>query len=192
MGAGPDVDAPAGTGLTRQRGVGASAASGDLPAGVPPLVGGSWPRHGSSWTPLSGVVLGPQDVCAGWLAAPYTCVVLHRLVLVLLCACLALQGGGLVLASEAPCPMEAEMIAMVQAGDLDPADLPDCCNDLQTWAETGQLCKTGLDCQGLVAWAPAPVTASVGSPPSSGPPPALNARATRAPPGATWRPPAAG
>lgn len=84
------------------------------------------------------------------------------------------------------------MEAMVLAGELDPADLPGCCNDLQTWAKTGHLCQTGVDCLGFMAWAPAPVTMDVGTAPSSAPRVALSTCAPNAPPGATWRPPTAG
>ena len=52
---------------------------------------------------------------------------------------MSLQGMGVVMASEAPCPMESDMEAMVIAGELSIEDLPDCCNDMQTWAETGHL-----------------------------------------------------
>jgi hypothetical protein len=118
--------------------------------------------------------------------------VLRRLLTLILCACLALQGAGVALAAEAPCPMEAEMAAMVLAGELDPADLPDCCNDMQDWAETGHLCKTGADCQALAAWALAPAARGVEAAPASDAPATLNTPAPTAPPGAPWRPPTAG
>ena len=87
--------------------------------------------------------------------------------------------------------MQADMEAMVLAGDLDPADLPGCCNDLQTWAETGQLCKTGVDCQGFVAWAPAPVAQGTDAAPSCAIPVALNAPLPTVRPATPWRPPSA-
>jgi hypothetical protein len=115
---------------------------------------------------------------------------LRRLLSVLLCTCLALQGATVALAAEAPCPMQAEMAAMVLAGgDLDLADLPDCCNDPQTWAETGQLCKTGVDCQGFVAWAPAPAAHVIGVAPSYAIPDALSSSEPKARPATPWRPP---
>jgi len=114
---------------------------------------------------------------------------MRRLLTLLLCTCLALQGMGMVTAAEVPCPMETEMQAMVLAGELDTTDLPDCCNDMQTWAETGHLCKQGLDCAGLVVWAPAPSLGTAATISNS-------ARAFRpgptplsAPPGTPWRPP---
>jgi hypothetical protein len=117
---------------------------------------------------------------------------LRRLLSLLLCVCLSLQGAGLALASEPACPMEAAMQDMVSAGELDPADLSDCCNDLQTWAETGQLCKSSVDCQGLMTWAPAPGAMVVARAPASDPPWAPSTATFAAPTGAPWRPPTAG
>lgn len=121
----------------------------------------------------------------------YTAAMLRYLLSLLLCACLALQGGTVALAAEAPCPMQAEMQSMLQAGDLDAADLPDCCNDLQTWAETGKPCKTGADCQVVVAWALVPSVQSVAVAAASEVPVLLSAAAPAAPPGMPWRPPSA-
>ena len=120
---------------------------------------------------------------------PYTRGVLRRLLTLLICACLVAPGGGLALASETPCPMQAEMEAMVLAGERDSVDLPDCCNDLQTWAETGQLCKPGLDAAGTLAWAPAPMLACPGITSAAGPIPSPGPGHAVAPPGAPWRPP---
>ena len=72
--------------------------------------------------------------------------VFRRFALLLVCIGLALQGMTVHAAEPAPCPMEAQMQAMLAAGELNPADLPDCCNDPQTWAATGELCKPGVDC----------------------------------------------
>ncbi len=125
--------------------------------------------------------------------ASYTAAVLRRLLTLVLCACLALPGASLARATEAPCPMEAGMMeAMLLADGLAPDDLPDCCNDMPAWAETGHLCKTGTDCQGFVAWAPAPAARGLGTAASSGAPLAPTIPAPTAPPGAPWRPPSAG
>lgn len=120
---------------------------------------------------------------------PYTSRVLRRFLTLVLCACLALQGAGLALASEAPCPMESDMEAMVLSGELDAADLPDCCNDMQTWAETGHLCKPAIDCAGLVVWAPAPAPGTVGAATAADLVSGLSSAPASAPPGAPWRPP---
>lgn len=120
---------------------------------------------------------------------PYTLAVLRRLLTLVLCACLAVQGAGLALASAAPCPMESDMEAMMQSGELDAADLPDCCNDMQTWEDTGHLCKPGLDCAGQTVWAPAPSHCTVGAAATSAPLARPSPTALSAPPGAPWRPP---
>lgn len=116
---------------------------------------------------------------------------LKRWLTLFLCACLSLQGASLAVAAEVPCPMQAEMEALALAGELDPADMAGCCNDMQTWAETGQLCKTGLDFQGLMVWAPAPAAWVVSLALTANPPGASNTALPIAPPGALWRPPTA-
>lgn len=119
----------------------------------------------------------------------YTSWVLRRLLTLLLCACLVWPGAGSALASDTPCAMQAELEAMVLAGELDSADLPDCCNDLQTWAETGQLCKPGVDFAGSLAWGPAPTPARFGITSAGGPAALPSPGDAVAPPGAPWRPP---
>lgn len=65
----------------------------------------------------------------------------------------ASQGWAATRATDAPCPMEAEMPgAMAQAtaafdGAVDDAMSGDCCNDMETFSLTGQTCKTEQDCQ---------------------------------------------
>ena len=91
--------------------------------------------------------------------------------------------------------LDADTVARVAtaASDLtlvlDAADLPDCCNDMQTWAETGQLCKPGLDAAGFLVWAPAPEPGTVGTVLSPEPCSGLSPTPLSAPPGAPWRPP---
>lgn len=64
----------------------------------------------------------------------------------LLCFAISLQGFAGVALPEKPCPMEsaaqsAEVVAMAaMAADHD------CCNDADTFAKTGKLCKTGQEC----------------------------------------------
>lgn len=76
----------------------------------------------------------------------YTQVVFRRLLFLLVCLGLALQAPAVRALDTTPCPMEAPMRAMLAAGDLNPMDLPDCCNDMLTFAATGHLCKPGFDC----------------------------------------------
>jgi hypothetical protein len=116
---------------------------------------------------------------------------LRRLLILAVCACLGLQGVGPTFAAESPCPFEADMVAGVLSGELDATDLPDCCNDLQTLAETGHLCDPGLDRAGLGVWAPAPSAREVGMASGSDPVERSAATTPNAPPDAPWRPPAA-
>jgi hypothetical protein len=114
---------------------------------------------------------------------------MRRFLSLLLCACLSLQSVGIVLASEVPCPMEAKLEVFVAAGELSTDALPDCCNDMQTWAETGHLCKQGLDCAGLLVLAfaaPHGITATKLDHARAFTP---GPTALTAPPGAPWRPP---
>lgn len=63
----------------------------------------------------------------------------------------ALQGWAAAQPSGAPCPMEAEIaMAMADMAADQTADgtlSDDCCNDMATFLQTGQACKTGQDCQ---------------------------------------------
>jgi hypothetical protein len=118
--------------------------------------------------------------------------VFHRLLFILICVGLALQAPAARALQKSPCPMEATMQAMLAAGDLDPAGLPDCCNDLQTFAATGHLCKTGADCGAstTAAWIPAqPISALTVL--TSAIPMARPAPPFAAPAAQPWRPPAA-
>lgn len=38
------------------------------------------------------------------------------------------------------------MAEMLASGELAAADLPDCCNDADTFAKTGKACKPGQEC----------------------------------------------
>lgn len=73
----------------------------------------------------------------------------------LLCFAISIQGFAGVALPEKPCPMQfaaqsAEIITMAAMADHD------CCNDADTFAKTGKLCKTGQECSaggiGLVAY----------------------------------------
>lgn len=114
----------------------------------------------------------------------------RRLVFLLVCLGLTLQVQAARAFDKPPCPMEATMQAMLDAGDLEPADLPECCNDLPTQAATGQACKSGNDCSAHAAMMPAATPRAVAALPAAAvaqaPPPASRATALATP----WRPPA--
>lgn len=116
---------------------------------------------------------------------------IRRILFILVCLGLALQGEAVRALEKAPCPMEATTQAMLAAGDLDPADLSDCCNDLQTFAATGHLCKSGTNCNASPAISPMPMASAAVDAPASGAPQAGPVSALSAPTATPWRPPAA-
>lgn len=72
--------------------------------------------------------------------------------LILLCVLsltIPLQGIAGVPMAASPCPMEQEMMAMSADMGHEAAMEQDCCNDADTFAKTGKMCKTGQDCQVL-------------------------------------------
>lgn len=69
----------------------------------------------------------------------------------LLCFALALHGNANAHVFKQPCPMEqGAPIAMDMSGSAG-----DCCNDADTAAKTGKLCKTGQTCSVPAAFATA-------------------------------------
>jgi hypothetical protein len=117
---------------------------------------------------------------------------IRRWLTVLLCLGLALQGPAARALEQMPCPMEAQMQALLQAGAIDPAELPDCCNDLQTWLDTGQLCKTGNGIHAPATWALLPGLVQIAAAASSSLPELAPLPDRRAPVARHWRPPALG
>ncbi len=67
--------------------------------------------------------------------------------LTLLCLSIPLQGIAGVCMAASPCPMDQEMMAMSADIGHEAAMEHDCCNDADTFAKTGKMCKTGQDCQ---------------------------------------------
>lgn len=114
----------------------------------------------------------------------------RRWLLLLMCLALPLQAPAITWQTQSPCPMEAEMAAMLAAGDLAAEDLPDCCNDVETFAQTGKACKAGQECAATtLAVPPAAVPAATGLLRHEAPLFAASARHA-APPASLWRPPA--
>ncbi len=69
--------------------------------------------------------------------------------LMLLCLAVPIQGIADVHMLSAPCPMEqSDHITQMQMAGMDTQDMADhnCCNDAETVAKTGEMCKTGQDC----------------------------------------------
>jgi hypothetical protein len=88
----------------------------------------------------------------------------RRWLLLLICVALPLQAAASTWQFKAPCPMEAEMAALLAAGELAGGDLPDCCNDAETFALTGKACKTGQECGAATTALPAPATGRMAAP----------------------------
>lgn len=82
------------------------------------------------------------------------------------------------------------MAQMLASGEIAAADLPDCCNDAETFARTGEPCKPGQDCSVASIALPSGLLPVRSAPPSLEPVAWLTAVA---PPGVValpWRPPA--
>jgi hypothetical protein len=115
---------------------------------------------------------------------------MRAFVLFLFCSALALQGPVQARVAKTPCPMEQteHAVAMDVDATMDMQD--DCCNDAETIAKTGKLCKTGQDCQpsnpgALVSPAPSAVPQ-----PDTQPVPLVERFTPPDTPASVWRPPA--
>lgn len=112
--------------------------------------------------------------------------------LMLLCLAIPLQGIAGVHMLSAPCPMEQSGgMAQMQMADMDQQAMADhdCCNDADTAAKTGKMCKTGQDCP-VSALYPASVVSSL--PPSVAPTtqyPSLVLSVRTFDASSVWRPP---
>lgn len=91
----------------------------------------------------------------------YTACMFRRWLLLVMCVALPLHASASTWQFKAPCPMEAEMAALLASGDLAGEDLPDCCNDAETFALTGKACKTGQECGATTTALPAPAAGCV-------------------------------
>ena len=98
-----------------------------------------------------------------------------------------LQGYASFVVPKVPCPMEP--LVMMNMADADA--MHDCCNDAETAAKTGKLCKSGQSCQSAghflpfleVDYAPHVLVTSVRYP-------QIADDLLSFDPAATWRPPA--
>ncbi len=119
---------------------------------------------------------------------------MRRLLALVLCLLIPLQGFAAPQTEEPPCPMQAMMAMQPDAGNaVDVAaqadGMPDCCNDLATFERTGQACKTGQACTAPAVWMPPVDVPRFESLAATTPPtPILRARAPGAP-ASLWRPP---
>lgn len=75
---------------------------------------------------------------------------MRRLILLVLCLLMPLQGQPAVAAEAAPCPMQGMMDMDADTGPLTQG-MTDCCNDLATFERTGEACKTSQACSAPAA-----------------------------------------
>jgi hypothetical protein len=88
--------------------------------------------------------------------AQYRIRTMRRLLVLVLCLLMPLQGFAALQVVNVPCPMQAGMSMSVDMGDIgDLADaMEDCCNDAATFERTGEVCKPGQVLHAPVAWMP--------------------------------------
>lgn len=67
---------------------------------------------------------------------------MRRLLALVLCLLIPLQGFAALQVVAVPCPMQSGMTMSVDVSDLADA-LQDCCNDAAAFERTGQACKPG-------------------------------------------------
>ena len=74
---------------------------------------------------------------------------MRKFLFILLVLALPLQAWASLGVGQAPCPMD-DMAIMASIAADDPQEIAsedaDCCNDLATYFQTGESCKTGLKC----------------------------------------------
>lgn len=73
---------------------------------------------------------------------------MRRLLVLVLCLLMPLQGMAASQAIEPPCPMQDMMAMAYDASDMEGG----CCNDLATFEITGQACKSGQACGAPAVW----------------------------------------
>ena len=117
---------------------------------------------------------------------------MRRLIVLVLCLLLPLQGLAAWHVQPSPCPMQGMMAMQDEAGATAEAlaeAMDDCCNDMATFERTGQACKVVQSCVAPAAGLPCLPSLVVQTPATRDPP----APAWRSlPAGATtrlWRPP---
>ncbi len=117
---------------------------------------------------------------------------LRRLIALLVCLTISLQGWAVTGGAAAPCPMQqaTEMAASQgTSGDVDQSRMGDCCNDELTFAQTGEPCKSAEPCHAPLLWVPARSEAAPQPAPASGAVAYLPPSAPDDPAASVWRPP---
>lgn len=78
---------------------------------------------------------------------------MRRLLALILCLLIPLQGFAALQVVTVPCPMQSGMTMSVDVSDLADA-LQDCCNDAAAFESTGQVCKPDQSLAAPAAWMP--------------------------------------
>lgn len=117
---------------------------------------------------------------------------MRRLLVLVLCLLLPVQGIAAWQVPASPCPMQGMMTVVEDADEMAESlaeAMEDCCNDMATFELTGQPCKSVQSCVSPAAGLPSFPTLMAQTPVTQDP----QAPAWRSlPPGATsrlWRPP---
>ncbi|MGQ5524228.1 hypothetical protein ACUHMQ_13355 [Chitinimonas sp. PSY-7] len=105
-----------------------------------------------------------------------------------LCLIVAFQGSVSAHAFQMPCPMDH---AGGQTASVDESAqvAGDCCNDAETAAKTGKLCKTDIPCSSASACVLPSFHVHTPSAQASAPEPALSGFIASFDPSGVWRPP---
>lgn len=106
----------------------------------------------------------------------------------LMCLVVLLHISGSVHAYPLPCPMDHGGSPSMVLDDAAQA-LGDCCNDAETAAKTGKLCKTDTPCGSSSAFVPGALPAPMDLASATDPAIALAARVASTDPSGVWRPP---
>jgi len=113
---------------------------------------------------------------------------MRALLVWLLCFFVAFHGSVSAHAFQMPCPMEHDGSPSM-SGDDSAQAAGDCCNDAETAANTGKLCKTDTPCGSSSACVLPSFHAYIPSAQASDPVSALTALVASFDPTGVWRPP---
>lgn len=106
----------------------------------------------------------------------------------LLCLLVTIQGGVSAHAFQAPCPMgHAPGMPMSSDAAMDPDS--GCCNDAETAAKTGKLCKSDASCSHSSVGIPSSINANMSAARAASPVFTLRERIDEIDPPDVWRPP---
>lgn len=106
----------------------------------------------------------------------------------LLCFLVVIQGGMSAHAFQAPCPM-GHAPGMPTSADVAMDPDSGCCNDAETAAKTGKLCKTDASCSHASVCIPSSINANIHAARAASPVFTVYERIDEIDPPDVWRPP---